>query len=78
MTQKQFAQICGVSLSTIKRGEASGRWGNRTIEKVARNLSIAMGRLITPDDLILKPKSNLIIYRRVQTTESGSQSEPGT
>jgi hypothetical protein len=51
-TQEDLASKCeDVSVGTIKRGEAGGRWDEATFQKVAETLSKIRERTVTPDEL---------------------------
>lgn len=54
-SQEGLAAACGVSLITIRRGEAGRRWLNNTFTDVAKGLSTILGRKITPEELKTKP-----------------------
>lgn len=51
ISQDALAFSCNVSVDTIFRGEAGGRWGDSVFDKVADGLTEALGRQVTPQDL---------------------------
>jgi hypothetical protein len=51
LSQQQFADECGVSLDTIQRGEACGRWDEKTFVRVAENIAALTRKRVTPEDL---------------------------
>jgi DNA-binding XRE family transcriptional regulator len=50
-TQEDFAEKCGVSVATIQRGEAGGRWDQDTFDKVAETIGMLTEKPITSQDL---------------------------
>jgi DNA-binding XRE family transcriptional regulator len=51
MTHERLAEICGVSVDTIQRGEKGGNWSNDAFAKVAAALTESLGRTVKPQDL---------------------------
>jgi len=51
LSQPEFAEKCGVSVDTIQRGEAGGRWSANTFPVVADTASMLLGCRIRPEDL---------------------------
>ncbi len=54
ITQKELAKACGLSLSTIRRCENSAMVSPSTTDKLAKGLSLLLGRKISRDQLIKK------------------------
>lgn len=50
-SQPDFADKCGVALITLQRGEAGGRWDDRTFDKVARTIQTLTQKPITSETL---------------------------
>jgi DNA-binding XRE family transcriptional regulator len=51
LTQAEFADKCGVSEKTIKRGEAGGAWSEIAFSRVAEAIATLTGNELNPADL---------------------------
>lgn len=55
-SQEGLAATCNVSVDSISRGEAGGRWSDEVFQRVARGLTTVLNRPITPEDLKNEPQ----------------------